>query len=183
MITLVPCLIGCILLWKVPKTNIGAALAGIYMNVGLVCAHFCRPQLKRLFLHQSTFAGALSQIQAFIPSNTAGTSKKTFSAASAFLAYALGELRPSGHCASANTVNSGNITGPLLLKGHEAPTYPTGFRSYTACIAACIATLGIYRILCDLENKRRDGLGAASHADHAFENQTDKQNLSFRYAL
>ena len=39
MITLLPCLIGCILLWKVPKTNIGAALAGIYMNVSEMLWH------------------------------------------------------------------------------------------------------------------------------------------------
>ena len=95
----------------------------------------------------------------------------------------------------------GNILGPLLLKGHEAPVYPTGFKAFTTCISICIGMLGeaisvvdpqrqlkvlfsgVYRVVCQLENRRRDKLGDEAHSDHAFENQTDKQNLSFRYAL
>lgn len=132
---------------------------------------------------QSTFAGALSQIQAFIPSNTAGTTKKTFSAAAAFMAYALGKSRYCFIWAAVLTYETGNITGPLLLKGHEAPVYQSGFLAFTICICICIGTLAVYRVVCDLENRRRDKLGDEAHADHAFENQTDKQNLSFRYAL
>lgn len=67
-----PCLTGCLLLWLAPRSNIPAQLVGVYLN--------------------STFAGALSQIQAFIPSNTAGTTKKITASVMAFMAYACGNI-------------------------------------------------------------------------------------------
>lgn len=69
------------------------------------------------------------------------------------------------------------------MKAREAPAYTSGFKANTICVVLAIFFLTVYGALCILENRRRDRLGDVAKADHAFEDQTDKQNLSFRYAI
>lgn len=114
----------------------------------------------------SSFAGALTQVQALVPSNTAGTTKKLFFSASTYLAYCLG-----------------NIAGPLFLKGSEAPYYPSAFKANTVILCLAYLFLGIYYFLCRRENKKRDAMGDEGRVDHAFEDLTDVQNKAFRYKL
>jgi len=77
-------------------------------------------------------------------------------------------------------------TGPHLFKSYEDPPYRSGMLACLVCFAALLPIAGSLRLYYIRENKRRDRLQAerGEVADEGdFEDLTDVQNLSFRYAL
>lgn len=81
----------------------------------------------------------------------------------------------------------GNIIGPLTFTDTSAPSYIPAKIAIMATSAVAIALTLVLRFYYVHENKRRDGLvrrGSLGHViDVEFSDQTDRQNLEFRYAL
>ena len=122
--------------------------------------------------------------------NVAGQTKKSVSTASLFLAWAVG-----------------NMIGPQVFQSKDAPRYFTCFSVHMGCYGCIIILLGILRWHLRCENIKRDLLqvmlqifryyGWSSSTDlklqeedwraseanlgNAFDDLTDKENLSFRY--
>ncbi|KAJ5794151.1 Major facilitator superfamily domain general substrate transporter [Penicillium paradoxum] len=78
----------------------------------------------------------------------------------------------------------GNFAGPQAFRSEDAPHYNKGFIVVviTSFVAACLIL--VYRIICAMENRRRDKTGTAEGFEHAYEDDlTDKKNMQFRYSL
>ncbi|KAF7197448.1 putative transporter, partial [Pseudocercospora fuligena] len=99
--------------------------------------------------------------------NTAGYTKRALASSGLYIGYCL----------------VGNFIGPLVFLEREAPQYPTGFivTLITAVISGFLALA--YRMVCILDNRKRDKAGFIEGFDHAFEDPTDKENKQFRYIL
>jgi len=105
-------------------------------------------------------------------SNFKGHTRKAMISTVYFLGYAVG-------C----------IVGPQLFISTEAPLYPTAMRTISALYVIFIFAILAFMIINWRENKRRDKLAAegvqaaiARPAEHE-DNETDKQDLGFRYVL
>ena len=102
--------------------------------------------------------------------------------------------------------SAGNIIGPFLFFPSEAPLYPvsgqqraliqlltcsqSGFLATTVCFAFSALMIIILRVLLARENQRRDRLQGSHNVvssietdDLALTNETDKENLNFRYVI
>ncbi|KXT02326.1 hypothetical protein AC578_226 [Pseudocercospora eumusae] len=91
--------------------------------------------------------------------NTAGYTKRALASSGLYIGYCL----------------VGNFIGPLVFLEREAPQYPTGFivTLITAVISGFLALA--YRMVCILDNCKRDKAGVVEGFDHAFQDPTDKE--------
>lgn len=145
-----PVIAGCAMIWKSTWTHRPATPVVGYTLIGF-------------------FGPVVSLIISIGMANVAGATKKSFTAATIFVAYCVG-----------------NIVGPQLIK---TPTlkrhYPELWLGLIICycIVVCLA-VALYVTL-RRENKRRDGLGLDEGARDrlAFKDLTDKENPYFRYVL
>lgn len=145
-----PVIAGCAMIWKSTWTHRPATPVVGYTLIGF-------------------FGPVVSLIISIGMANVAGATKKSFTAATIFVAYCVG-----------------NIVGPQLIK---TPTlkrhYPELWLGLIICycIVVCLA-VALYVTL-RRENKRRDGLGLDEVARDrlAFKDLTDKENPYFRYVL
>ncbi|KAL4889856.1 major facilitator superfamily domain-containing protein [Aspergillus ambiguus] len=99
--------------------------------------------------------------------NNAGYTKRSLASSGLYVGYSLG-----------------NFAGPQVFREQDAPRYNLGF--IVVVITAIVAALLIliYRIICALENRRRDRMGTTEAFEHAYEDDlTDKMNMQFRYSL
>ncbi|RSH93490.1 hypothetical protein EHS25_007846 [Saitozyma podzolica] len=107
-----------------------------------------------------------------VTSNTAGTTKKSFSSVSVAIAYAVG-----------------NIIGPQFFLSSQSPTYYLGIYAMMVCFAVMFACGGVYWALVYYENRRRDrlygvpSLGQSDVVNEVFHaGDTDGVNKQFRYS-
>lgn len=116
-----------------------------------------------------TFGGVVSLVITVGMSNVAGHTKKSFMAATIFVAYCVG-----------------NIVGPQLVRSQsKADHYPELWLGLIICYVICIvASAALYFVLWR-ENRKRDALPVdeAERAKLAFLDLTDKENPYFRYVL
>ncbi|KAJ4147325.1 hypothetical protein LMH87_001857 [Akanthomyces muscarius] len=112
---------------------------------------------------------------AMLSGNTAGFTKKTTTNAMIFMAF----------CA-------GNIVGPQLYFGSEAPSYPSGFLSLIICLGVAFVASLLLRFYLVRENRRRDAEQLSAPGDAVAVNSlddevlnamdlTDKEMPQFRY--
>ena len=100
----------------------------------------------------------------------AGHTKKSFMAATIFVAYCVG-----------------NIIGPLLVNSEtRGQHYPELWTGLIICYAICILASGVLREVLRRENRRREAAMPAGgdeeeRARMAFLDLTDRQNPYFRY--
>ncbi|KAI9633473.1 putative MFS transporter [Dioszegia hungarica] len=100
--------------------------------------------------------------------NAGGYTKRTTLTSLAFLGYSVG-----------------NICGPHVFYPGQTPTYLTGFVADLVCFAFQWSLLYTLRVVYKRENARRDrefGIPVEEDGD-AFTDLTDRENMSFRYAL
>ncbi|KAK3191948.1 hypothetical protein K4F52_001991 [Lecanicillium sp. MT-2017a] len=146
--TCLPVIAGCAIIWKSAWTHQAAAPVVGYSITGF-------------------FGGTVSLIITIGMSNVAGQTKKSFMAATIFVAYCVG-----------------NIVGPQLVWSEtKAQHYPALWLGLIICYVICIlASIALYAVLY-LENKRRDALPVDEdeRAKLAFQDLTDKENPYFRY--
>ncbi|KAK9379068.1 major facilitator superfamily domain-containing protein [Kockiozyma suomiensis] len=152
MLFLVPNIVGTIVLLTVPVSK--------STRVGLLFAYWIT----------ISFWGMMVILMSTLARNVAGQTKKSVSTASLFLAWAVG-----------------NMIGPQVFKSNQAPRYFTGFAVHMGCYAVIIILLCALGWYLRKENRRRDALqevdwrASEANLDNAFDDLTDKENLSFRY--
>ncbi|KAJ5002779.1 hypothetical protein K4K48_012890 [Colletotrichum sp. SAR 10_66] len=143
-----PVIAGCALIWKSAWTRHAAAPVVGYSLTGF-------------------FGGVVSLIITLGMSNVAGHTKKSFMAATIFVAYCVG-----------------NIVGPQLVKSQsKAAHYPELWLGLIICYVICILASGTLYYVLWSENKKRDALPVdeEERAKLAFQDLTDKENPYFRY--
>ncbi|KAK1992901.1 MFS general substrate transporter [Colletotrichum falcatum] len=143
-----PVVAGCALIWRSEWTRHAAAPVVGYSLTGF-------------------FGAVVSLVISLGMSNVAGHTKKSFVAATVFVAYCVG-----------------NVVGPQLVRSQSrARHYPELWTGLIACYVVCLlAAAALYRIL-RAENRRRDALPVDEdeRAKMAFQDLTDKENPYFRY--
>jgi MFS family permease len=143
-----PTVAGCVIIWKSSWATYHAPLAGFYL-LGF-------------------FSIIYVMILSIVSANTAGHTKKAFTAGLVWAAY----------CA-------GNGIAPLLVKTTEkAEHYPTLFKALVAFISGTFVFTLVLRFLLIGKNKSRDQQGLVVEDDAAstgFEDLTDGENPNFRY--
>ncbi|ETS73676.1 hypothetical protein PFICI_14622 [Pestalotiopsis fici W106-1] len=146
-----PVIAGCALIWKSEWTYHAAAPVVGYSITG-------------------TFGAVVSLIITIGMSNVAGHTKKSFTSATIFVAYCVG-----------------NIIGPQLIKSQtKAAHYPELWLGLIICYCITIvSSIALYFVL-RMENRKKE----AGHEDNeiekaklAFQDLTDKANPYFRYQL
>ncbi|WZH42358.1 major facilitator superfamily domain-containing protein [Fusarium acuminatum] len=147
--TCLPVIAGCAIIWKSEWSYRAAAPVVGYSITGF-------------------FGGTVSLIITIGMSNVAGHTKKSFMAATIFVAYCVG-----------------NIVGPQLVWSQtKKDHYPALWLGLIICYVICIlASTALYFVLRN-ENRRRDALGMGDESERAklaFQDLTDKENPYFRY--
>ncbi|OAA60127.1 Major facilitator superfamily domain, general substrate transporter [Cordyceps fumosorosea ARSEF 2679] len=126
-------------------------------------------------LVRAGFPAYFPLLLAMLSGNTAGFTKKTTTNAVIFMATCIG-----------------NIIGPLLYFGSEAPGYSSGFLSLIICLGISFMASILLRLHLTRENRRRDteqasGLGDVAALDNLDDEDfnemdlTDKEMPRFRY--
>ncbi|KAK1533194.1 major facilitator superfamily transporter [Colletotrichum paranaense] len=152
----VPSVIGTVLLMTVPNNTFS-------QRVGLLICYY----ITLSFWSAQTLALSL------ISRNVAGQTKKQFAVAINFIVWA-----------------GGNAIGPQVFLKWDGPRYFIAFATHLGCYALLIIVIICLRIYLSRENRKRDEMVAAGipeaspdYTAHAFEDKTDKENLSFRYVF
>lgn len=78
--------------------------------------------------------------------------------------------------------------GPQVFLGWDAPRYFIAFSTHLGCYVALVGAILFLRFYLKGQNKKKDEMAANGVAEanvddisRAFEDLTDKENLSFRY--
>ncbi|KAI3395779.1 hypothetical protein diail_862 [Diaporthe ilicicola] len=149
-----PVIAGCAIIWRSQWTYRAAAPVVGYSITGF-------------------FGAVVSLVITVGMSNVAGHTKKSFTAATIFVAYCVG-----------------NIVGPQLIKSQtKAQHYPELWTGMIICYCITIAaSVALYVVLRRENNKKEqqqaaNGLHEADMAKLAFQDLTDKENPFFRYVL
>ncbi|KAJ4145150.1 hypothetical protein LMH87_004008 [Akanthomyces muscarius] len=146
--TCLPVIAGCALIWQSEWTHHAAAPVVGYSLTGF-------------------FGGTASLIITLGMANVAGHTKKSFMAATIFVAYCVG-----------------NIVGPQLVWSEtKSRHYPALWLGLIICYVICIVASLVLYVALRRENKLRSTLpiDETERAKLAFQDLTDKENPYFRY--
>jgi hypothetical protein len=146
--------VGTILLMTIPNRTFS-------QHVGLLICYYIT----------LSFWSAQTLGLSMISRNTAGQTKKTVVVAFNFIIWA-----------------AGNAIGPQVFLSHDGPRYFIAFATHLGCYSLLVIVILALRWHLRRENRRRDEMAAAGIAEasvdataRAWEDLTDKENLSFRY--
>ncbi|KAI8673175.1 hypothetical protein LRP88_02302 [Fusarium phalaenopsidis] len=150
----IPSFVGTILLMTIPNRTFA-------QHVGLLICYYIT----------LSFWSAQTLGLSMISRNTAGQTKKTVVVAFNFIIWA-----------------AGNAIGPQVFLSHDGPRYFIAFATHLGCYSLLVIVILALRWHLRRENRRRDEMAAAGIAEasvdataRAWEDLTDKENLSFRY--
>ncbi|KAM5349080.1 hypothetical protein ACJ41O_008903 [Fusarium nematophilum] len=150
----VPSFIGTILLMVLPNETFA-------QHIGLLICYYIT----------LSFWSAQTLGLSMISRNTAGQTKKTVVVAVNFIVWA-----------------AGNAIGPQVFLAHDGPRYFIAFATHLGCYSLLVVVILALRWYLRRENRRRDEMAARGVAEarddamvRAFDDLTDKENLSFRY--
>lgn len=160
-------MIGAIIVYSLPRTNIGGQMAGIYLvSPSSVSRGLTANRLFQLYTYFGPYVVGISMAQA----NTAGNTKKTVQYSILYIGYAVG-----------------NLIGPQTFRANQAPAYTGGFVAMLVCYCVCVLLMGVYWFVALTLNRRRtDGVDPQSEQMNeelfdAFADKTDFQQKGFRY--
>ncbi|RYP52212.1 hypothetical protein DL769_010707 [Monosporascus sp. CRB-8-3] len=143
--------LGCAIIWKSEWTFHAAAPVIGYTIMG-------------------TFGGVVSLIITIGISNVAGHTKKSFTSATIFVAYCVG-----------------NIIGPQLVRSQsKAHHYPELWLGLIICYCITVISSAALFIILRKENKGREATVVEDETERsklAFQDLTDKENPYFRYVM
>ncbi|KAF6830607.1 allantoate permease [Colletotrichum musicola] len=152
----VPSVVGTVLLMTLPNNTFA-------QHIGLLICYY----ITLSFWSAQTLALSL------ISRNIAGQTKKQIAVGLNFIIWA-----------------AGNAIGPQVFLSWNGPRYFIAFATHLGCYALLILIIIALRVHLTRQNKKRDEMAAAGVAEaspdytaHAFEDMTDKENLSFRYVF
>ncbi|KFX99612.1 hypothetical protein O988_03757 [Pseudogymnoascus sp. VKM F-3808] len=155
--------------------------AGIRTYIIIVCQCITTVAALLLWLLPRTQTGALLFAIYILPAtgggyavlmglqiaNTAGYTKRSIASSGLYIGYCLG-----------------NFVGPLLFKPVDAPLYVPGFTAVVITAIVAAGFVAMYRVVCALDNRKRDKSGIMEGYEHAYEDDlTDRKNPQFRYIL
>lgn len=100
-----------------------------------------------------------------ITANTGGTTKRSVVNAIFFISYCVG-----------------NIIGPFAFKSDEAPTYTSGIVAMLIAYCVEIFLLLAFAVYAAYLNRKKDGIASAGGQMGDELDQTDKENIYFRYS-
>ncbi|KAH7013763.1 major facilitator superfamily domain-containing protein [Ilyonectria destructans] len=150
----IPSFIGTILLMTVPNETTA-------QHVGLLISYYIT----------LSFWSAQTLALSMISRNIAGQTKKTVAVALNFIIWA-----------------AGNAIGPQVFLAWDGPKYFIAFATHLGCYSLLVVIIIALRWHLRRENMRRDELAAQGVAEarddamiRAWDDLTDKENLSFRY--
>ncbi|KAI1385696.1 MFS general substrate transporter [Hypoxylon trugodes] len=151
IICCLPVIVGCAIIWKSQWTFHAAAPVVGYTITG-------------------TFGGVVSLIITIGMSNVAGNTKKSFTSATIFVAYCVG-----------------NIIGPQLIKSQtKASHYPELWLGLVICYCITILASATLFVILRYENQKKESAiieDETERAKLAFQDLTDKENPYFRYVM
>ncbi|KAK7752826.1 hypothetical protein SLS62_005168 [Diatrype stigma] len=151
IICCLPVIVGCAVIWKSEWTFHAAAPVVGYTLTG-------------------TFGGVVSLIITIGMSNVAGHTKKSFTSATIFVAYCVG-----------------NIIGPQLIKSQtKVDHYPELWLGLIICYCITILSSVALFLVLRRENKKREATVVEDETEMAklaFLDLTDKENSYFRYVI
>lgn len=76
----------------------------------------------------------------------------------------------------------GNFVGPLLFKPVDAPLYVPGFTAVVITAIVAAGFVAMYRVVCALDNRKRDKSGIMEGYEHAYEDDlTDRKVIFCQY--
>ncbi|KAL2753997.1 hypothetical protein ACRALDRAFT_1081223 [Sodiomyces alcalophilus JCM 7366] len=120
-----------------------------------------------------SFWAAQTLALSLISRNIAGQTKKTVAVALNFICWA-----------------AGNAIGPQVFLSRDAPRYYIAFATHLGCYSILVLVIVWLRFYLVRQNKKRDALAAAGvqeaskdYVVHAWEDLTDRENLTFRYVF
>ncbi|KAE9988357.1 hypothetical protein Vi05172_g6694 [Venturia inaequalis] len=145
-----PVIAGCAMIWRSPWTRRAPTPVAGYSIIG-------------------AFGAVVSLIISLGMSNVAGATKKSFMAATIFVAYCVG-----------------NIVGPQLIKSQtKSRHYPMLWLGLIICYCITIMSSGALYFVLLRENRRRDcqSVDEDERDKLSFQDLTDKENPFFRYVL
>ncbi|OBT43615.1 hypothetical protein VE00_05249 [Pseudogymnoascus sp. WSF 3629] len=155
--------------------------AGIRTYIIIVCQCITTVGALLLWLLPRTQTGALLFAVYILPAtgggyavvmglqiaNIAGYTKRSIASSGLYIGYCLG-----------------NFVGPLLFKPVDAPRYVPGFVAVVITAIVAAGFVAAYRVVCILDNRKRDKSGIMEGFEHAYEDDlTDLKNPQFRYIL
>ncbi|KAH6885217.1 major facilitator superfamily domain-containing protein [Thelonectria olida] len=150
----VPSFLGTILLMTIPNNTYA-------QHIGLLICYY----ITLSFWSAGTLALSM------ISRNVAGQTKKTVAVAFNFIFWA-----------------AGNAIGPQVFLANDGPRYFTAFATHLGCYSLLVVIILSLRWYLTNQNKKRDEMAARGVAEarddalvRAWEDLTDKENLSFRY--
>ncbi|KAK8071690.1 major facilitator superfamily transporter [Apiospora saccharicola] len=153
---IVPSFVGTILLMTLPNQTFS-------QHVGLLICYY----ITLSFWSAQTLGLSL------MSRNVGGITKKTVVVAINFIFW-----------------SAGNAIGPQVFLAWDKPRYFIAFATHLGCYSLLVVILLFFRWWLVRQNKQRDALAAAGVVEasdrqtaHAFEDLTDRENLSFRYVF
>ncbi|CAI7658586.1 unnamed protein product [Penicillium bialowiezense] len=145
-------------------------IAGTAVLMAVPISHSTRIGLLIGYWCTLSFWGTTTLLMSLLSRNVAGQTKKSVSTASLFFAWAVG-----------------NMIGPQVFQSKDAPRYFTCFSVHMGCYGVLIILLLTLRWHLKRQNSMKDALqdqdwsANAMNLDNAFDDLTDRENLSFRY--
>ncbi|KAK8008173.1 hypothetical protein PG991_010724 [Apiospora marii] len=153
---IVPSFVGTILLMTIPNQTFS-------QHVGLLICYY----ITLSFWSAQTLGLSL------MSRNVGGITKKTVVVAINFIFW-----------------SAGNAIGPQVFLERDKPRYFIAFATHLGCYSLLVVILVFFRWWLVRQNRQRDALAAAGVVEasdrrttHAFEDLTDRENLSFRYVF
>ncbi|XRM46731.1 hypothetical protein ABZX51_009760 [Aspergillus tubingensis] len=113
----------------------------------------------------STYTASFAMIMSLITANTGGTTKRSVVNAIFFISYCVG-----------------NIVGPFAFKSDEAPQYTSGIIAMLVAYCVEIFLLLGFAVYAAYLNRTKDGITTTSGQTDSDVDQTDRENVHFRYS-
>ncbi|GAT31020.1 MFS allantoate transporter [Aspergillus luchuensis] len=113
----------------------------------------------------STYTASFAMIMSLITANTGGTTKRSVVNAIFFISYCVG-----------------NIVGPFAFKSDEAPQYTSGIIAMLVAYCVEIFLLLGFAVYAAYLNRTKDGITTTSGQTDTDVDQTDRENVHFRYS-
>ncbi|PYH64286.1 MFS allantoate transporter [Aspergillus vadensis CBS 113365] len=113
----------------------------------------------------STYTASFAMIMSLITANTGGTTKRSVVNAIFFISYCVG-----------------NIVGLFAFKSNEAPQYTSGIIAMLVAYCVEIFLLLGFAVYATYLNRKKDGITITSGWTDSDVDQTDRENVHFRYS-
>lgn len=151
--------VGALLLWLLPRTQTGALLFAVYILPAT--------------------GGGYAVVMGLQIANIAGYTKRSIASSGLYIGYCLGKISIRFWLYKFILTDFlGNFVGPLLFKPVDAPRYVPGFVAVVITAIVAAGFVAAYRVVCILDNRKRDKSGIMEGFEHAYEDDLTDLKVS-----